>query len=219
MVLSYLVSGVAALLAAACYGELCVEYPVSGGAFSYIMITFGELAAFTTLAGLILEYVVGMAAVARGFSKYLALLCNLDSTIFTLEINNNTYFFDFMAGGIVMLMSVLLSLGVRESSFFVSSERRGSRTCVRVPTQLAPPAGQPASQPASKKASLAPSCPSPCPHPCRCDRRQAAAAGICEHCGVHTRRMGQHDAVPGHQLWRGWHLPGGSLHLLRVYRL
>jgi APA family basic amino acid/polyamine antiporter len=92
-----------------------------------------------------------MAAVARGFSKYLALLCNLDPTIFTLEINNTTYFFDFMAGGIVMLMSVLLSLGVRESSFFVSSECTGqqqhmcgSNTCAAA--QLASAGAQPTSQ-------------------------------------------------------------------------
>ena len=38
VIISYLVSGLAALLAAACYAELCVEYPVSGGAFSYIMV-------------------------------------------------------------------------------------------------------------------------------------------------------------------------------------
>lgn len=44
--------------------------------------TFGELAAFITLGGLLLEYVVGMAAVARGFSRQLARLCNQDPTAF-----------------------------------------------------------------------------------------------------------------------------------------
>ena len=122
MILSYLVSGVAALLAAACYGELCVEYPVSGGAFSYIMVTFGELAAFITLAGLLLEYALGMAAVARGFTVYFAHLCNLAPTDLLVEVGDNLHTFDFMAAGIILLMSVLLSLGVRESATFISSE-------------------------------------------------------------------------------------------------
>jgi hypothetical protein len=39
IIISYLVSGVAALLSGACYAELCTEYPVSGGAFSYILVS------------------------------------------------------------------------------------------------------------------------------------------------------------------------------------
>lgn len=39
VVLSYLFGGVAMLLAAACFAELCIEYPVSGGAFSYVMVS------------------------------------------------------------------------------------------------------------------------------------------------------------------------------------
>ena len=39
VILSYLFSGVAALLTAACFAELCLEYPVSGGAFSYVMVS------------------------------------------------------------------------------------------------------------------------------------------------------------------------------------
>lgn len=40
-----------------------MEYPVAGGGFTYIMITFGELPAWFTVANLLLEYVLGMAAV------------------------------------------------------------------------------------------------------------------------------------------------------------
>jgi hypothetical protein len=45
-------------------------------------ITFGELAACAAVASLILEYVSGMALVARGFSTYLARLCNLPADYF-----------------------------------------------------------------------------------------------------------------------------------------
>ncbi|PSC68357.1 cationic amino acid transporter 1-like [Micractinium conductrix] len=121
VILSYLFSGVAALLTAACFAELCLEYPVSGGAFSYVMVTFGEFAAFLALAGLLLEYALGMAAVARGFSRYLARLCNAEPSLFVLEVGaNNQHTVDFMAAGIVLVMSLLLSLGVRESAAFIS---------------------------------------------------------------------------------------------------
>lgn len=43
-----------------------------------VQATFGELCAFLTLGGLLLEYVLGMAAVARGFSRQFARLCNQD---------------------------------------------------------------------------------------------------------------------------------------------
>jgi hypothetical protein len=38
VVVSVLMSGLCALCAGACYAELCVEFPVSGGAFSYVMV-------------------------------------------------------------------------------------------------------------------------------------------------------------------------------------
>ncbi|KAI7840220.1 hypothetical protein COHA_006002 [Chlorella ohadii] len=122
VIVSYVFSGVAAVVAACCFAELSQEFPVAGGAFSYVMATFGELAAFITLGGLLLEYVLGMAAVARGFSRQLARLCNLDPQQFVINIGGeySPHFIDIMAAGIVLLMSVLLSLGVRESAWFIS---------------------------------------------------------------------------------------------------
>lgn len=46
VIVSYLVAGVAALLSALCYAEMAVSLPIAGGAFNYICITFGELAAW-----------------------------------------------------------------------------------------------------------------------------------------------------------------------------
>ena len=62
-----------------------------------------------------------MAAVARGFSTYFARLCNQNPTFFVLEVNSGGHSLDFMAAGVILLMSVLLSLGVRESALFISS--------------------------------------------------------------------------------------------------
>lgn len=46
MVLSYLISAFAALLSALCYTEFVVDLPLAGGAFNYISLVFGELAAW-----------------------------------------------------------------------------------------------------------------------------------------------------------------------------
>lgn len=40
VIVSVLISGVAALLTSVCYGELAVEYPLSGAAFSYTMVSW-----------------------------------------------------------------------------------------------------------------------------------------------------------------------------------
>ena len=61
-----------------------------------------------------------MAAVARGFSTYLAQLCNLRPKFFVVSAGSG-FTLDFMAAGVILLMSVLLSVGVRESALFISS--------------------------------------------------------------------------------------------------
>ena len=117
--LSYLSTGLVMLCSAACYGELCVQYPIAGSAFTYIMVTFGELCAFLTFGMLFIEYVVGMAAVARGFSNYLGLLLpGIIGSDLLIETENHQ--FDFVAFGIVLIISLLLSLGAREFSSFQS---------------------------------------------------------------------------------------------------
>lgn len=46
MILSYLISSIAAILAALSYVEFAVELPVAGGAYNYINLVFGELLAW-----------------------------------------------------------------------------------------------------------------------------------------------------------------------------
>ena len=46
MVISYMISAFAALLAALCYTEFVVDLPLAGGAFNYISLVFGELVAW-----------------------------------------------------------------------------------------------------------------------------------------------------------------------------
>ncbi|MEJ7755659.1 MAG: amino acid permease [Nocardioidaceae bacterium] len=79
---SFLIAGVACALAALCYAELASTVPVAGSAYTFSYATFGELVAWTIGWDLVLEFTVGSAALASGFSGYLATL--LDGTAFEL---------------------------------------------------------------------------------------------------------------------------------------
>lgn len=70
VVLSFLLAGVAAGLAAICYAEMASSVPVSGSTYSYAYATLGEIVAMGVAACLLLEYGVSTAAVAVGWSGY-----------------------------------------------------------------------------------------------------------------------------------------------------
>jgi amino acid transporter len=70
VVVSFVIAGIAAGLAALCYAELASAVPVSGSTYSYAYITLGELVAMGVAACLLLEYGVSAAAVAVGWSQY-----------------------------------------------------------------------------------------------------------------------------------------------------
>jgi len=71
VILSFLLAGLAAGLAAICYAEMASAVPVSGSTYSYAYTTLGELVAMGVAACLLLEYGVSTAAVAVGWSQYL----------------------------------------------------------------------------------------------------------------------------------------------------
>lgn len=93
-----------------------MQLPVGGGAFAYVALTFGEFPAYITAAMLLMEYVLSGAAVARSFTSYLAALCNQDSGKFLIHTPH--YDLDFIAVGIILLLSVLLCWSTKESSSF-----------------------------------------------------------------------------------------------------
>jgi basic amino acid/polyamine antiporter, APA family len=71
IILSFLLAGAACTLAALCYAELSSMMPQAGSAYSYTYGIFGELAAWIIGWDLILEYGMGAATVAAGWSFYL----------------------------------------------------------------------------------------------------------------------------------------------------
>ncbi|KAK9714396.1 hypothetical protein RND81_06G091100 [Saponaria officinalis] len=76
VVLSYVISGVSAMLSVFCYTEFAVEIPVAGGSFAYLRVELGDFMAFLAAGNILLEYVIGGAAVARSWTSYFATLCN-----------------------------------------------------------------------------------------------------------------------------------------------
>jgi APA family basic amino acid/polyamine antiporter len=71
IILSFLVAGAACTLAALCYAELASMMPQAGSAYSYAYGIFGEVFAWIIGWDLILEYGMGAATVAAGWSFYL----------------------------------------------------------------------------------------------------------------------------------------------------
>ena len=70
IVLSMIIAGVVSALAALCYAEFASSVPVAGSAYTYGYATLGEFVAWIIGWDLILEYALGAATVAVGWSGY-----------------------------------------------------------------------------------------------------------------------------------------------------
>ncbi|GMT13744.1 hypothetical protein PFISCL1PPCAC_5041, partial [Pristionchus fissidentatus] len=84
-VISYLVSGLAALLSALCYAEFGSRYPKAGSAYTYAYVGCGELWAFIIGWNIVLEHVLSAAAVGRTFGGYLDELVGFAVRRWTVE--------------------------------------------------------------------------------------------------------------------------------------
>ena len=71
IVLSMVLAGIVSALAALCYAEFASAVPVAGSAYTYGYATLGELIAWIIGWDLILEYALGAATVAVGWSGYI----------------------------------------------------------------------------------------------------------------------------------------------------
>lgn len=67
---SFIVAGIACVLAALCYAEFASMVPVAGSAYTYASATLGELFAWIIGWDLVLEYSMASSAVANAWSGY-----------------------------------------------------------------------------------------------------------------------------------------------------
>jgi len=70
LMVSYGIAGLTCIFAALCYAEFASMAPVAGSAYTYAYTTMGELFAWIIGWDLVLEYAVGAATVANGWSGY-----------------------------------------------------------------------------------------------------------------------------------------------------
>ncbi|WP_375155119.1 amino acid permease [Micromonospora sp. 4G55] len=112
VVISFAIAGVVALLAALCYAELASSVPTAGSAYTYAYATMGEIVAWIIGWDLLLEFALGAAVVARGWSGYLAELFGLPTAWFGEEGS----VVNLGAIGIVLLLGVVAIVGIRESA-------------------------------------------------------------------------------------------------------
>ncbi|MBT2757671.1 amino acid permease [Mesobacillus foraminis] len=123
IIFSFIIAAIVCALAAMCYSEFSSSVPVTGSAYTYVYIVFGELVAWLVGWALLLEYGLAVAAVATGWSAYLsALLEGFNITIpktisGSFNPANGTYV-NIPAIAIIFATAFLLTLGIKESTKF-----------------------------------------------------------------------------------------------------
>ena len=121
IVFSFIIAAIVCALAALCYSEFSSTIPVTGSAYSYSYIVFGEIIAWIVGWALLLEYGLATAAVATGWSGYFVnLLDGLglhlpQSLTSSFSIENGT-FINLPAVIIILIIGSLLSYGIKEST-------------------------------------------------------------------------------------------------------
>ncbi|MGD0596901.1 MAG: amino acid permease [Sedimentisphaerales bacterium] len=132
LLLSFVVAGMACVFSALCYAEFASMAPVAGSAYTYAYATLGELLAWIIGWDLILEYTVASASVAHGWSKYFQNFIGMFHIKVPLVFSGAPFdynpssgifmhtgsWFDLPALVIVAVITIVLVIGIHESSRF-----------------------------------------------------------------------------------------------------
>jgi basic amino acid/polyamine antiporter, APA family len=109
---SFIIAAATCGLAALCYAEFASTLPVAGSAYTFSYATFGELVAWVIGWDLILEFAVGAAVVAKGWSSYLGTVFGFSGG--TAKLGPLTL--DWGALVIIAILTTLLALGTKLSA-------------------------------------------------------------------------------------------------------
>ncbi|MCB5191117.1 amino acid permease [Methylobacillus arboreus] len=119
VVISFIIAGLAAAFAGFAYAELASSVGGSGSAYGYTYVAFGEFFAWVIAWILLLEYGVGAAAVANGWSGYfINTLANFNIVIpeAWTKAPSQGGIINLPAFGIIWLLVLVLISGVKQSS-------------------------------------------------------------------------------------------------------
>lgn len=127
LILSFVLAGFACACAGLCYAEFASMIPVAGSAYTYAYATLGEFFAWIIGWDLVLEYAMGSATVANGWSKYFLKLLHLfhvdlpyqwTTDPFTVSEAGVRGIMNIPAFLIALLVTIVLVVGIRESAGF-----------------------------------------------------------------------------------------------------
>ena len=114
IILSFVIGAVCCGLAALCYAEFASTVPVSGSAYTFSYAALGELVAWIIGWDLLLELMLGASVVAQGWSQYADLFLGQLGFIWPDSLASGSSF-DLLAFLLVAFITVLVSLGIKES--------------------------------------------------------------------------------------------------------
>ncbi len=127
--LAFILAGVGCAFAGLCYAEFASMIPIAGSAYTYSYTTMGELIAWIIGWDLVLEYAVGAATVAISWSQYFNRVLEFikpglhvpyqwsHSPFETQMVTGVHGIINLPAVGILLLLSLLLIRGTKESAF------------------------------------------------------------------------------------------------------
>lgn len=121
IIFSFLIAAFVCALAAMCYSEFSSAVPITGSAYTYSYIVFGEFIAWFIGWALVLEYGLAVATIATGWSSYFVSLLEGFNISIPHSISGpfnpgqGTYI-NIPAILIVLIIAFLLSRGVQESA-------------------------------------------------------------------------------------------------------
>lgn len=124
IILSFFLTAVACIFPAFAYSNLASKIPLAGSAYSYTYVTLGEFMAWIIGWCLIVEYAIGNVGVAIAWSDYFETILNEIgvtlpenfTTPYFSQHSHNAFSIDLFAFVIVVIITILLYLGIRESA-------------------------------------------------------------------------------------------------------
>ncbi|TDT39935.1 amino acid/polyamine/organocation transporter (APC superfamily) [Streptomyces sp. BK208] len=122
--LAFVVAGVVCALAALCYAEFASTVPVAGSAYTFSYASLGELPAWIIGWDLVLEFALGTAVVAVGWSGYIRSFFENAGVTFPEALSGRDgaegFGFDILAAALVLVLTGILVLGMKLSARITS---------------------------------------------------------------------------------------------------